>query len=69
MSTAVANPIPLGPPVRQRLLTAADLAVLPRHSPSGDVKYELDDGRLVVMAPPGTFTVAVKPRSSVTSDY
>jgi Uma2 family endonuclease len=53
MSTTVANPIPLGPPAAQRLLTAADLAVLPRTLPSGDVKYELDDGRLVVMAPPG----------------
>jgi Uma2 family endonuclease len=36
-----------------RLLTAADVAVLPRHLPSGDVGYELHDGRLVVMAPPG----------------
>ena len=53
MSTAVANPTPIGPPVSQRLLTAADLAVLPRTLPSGDVKYELDDGRLIVMAPPG----------------
>ncbi|MBN9523157.1 Uma2 family endonuclease [bacterium] len=36
-----------------RLLTAADLAVLPTTLPSGDVRYELDDGRLVVMPPPG----------------
>src|SRR5205823_3140893 len=36
-----------------RLLTAADVAVLPTHLPTGDVKYELHDGRLVVMAPPG----------------
>src|SRR5262245_50292861 len=36
-----------------RLLTAADVAVLPRTLPSGDVNYELHDGRLVVMAPPG----------------
>lgn len=36
-----------------KLLTAADLAVLPKRLPSGDVRYELDDGRLVVMPPPG----------------
>lgn len=39
--------------VRRRLLTAADLAELPSELPSGTVRYELDDGRLVVMAPPG----------------
>jgi Uma2 family endonuclease len=55
MSTAVANPSPFVPSAGQRLLTAADLAVLPRTLPSGDVKYELNDGRLVVMAPPGDF--------------
>jgi len=37
----------------KRLLTAADLAVLPTSLPSGDVRYELDNGSLVVMAPPG----------------
>lgn len=36
-----------------RLLTAADVAVMPRTLPSGDVDYELHDGRLVVMPPPG----------------
>ena len=36
-----------------RLLTAADLAALPTSLPTGDVKYELNDGELVVMAPPG----------------
>jgi Uma2 family endonuclease len=35
-----------------RLLTAADLAALPSELPSGSVKYELDNGRLIVMAPP-----------------
>jgi Uma2 family endonuclease len=35
------------------LLTAADLAVLPTDLPSGSVKYELDNGRLIIMAPPG----------------
>ena len=37
----------------QRLLTAADLAAMPAELPSGSVKYELDDGKLVLMAPPG----------------
>jgi Uma2 family endonuclease len=36
-----------------RLLTAADLAVLPSQLPSGPVRWELDNGRLIVMAPPG----------------
>src|SRR5262245_37858923 len=36
-----------------RLLTAADVAALPRTLPSGGVKYELHDGRLIVIAPPG----------------
>ncbi len=35
------------------MLTAADVAVLPTHLPTGDVKYELHDGRLIVMPPPG----------------
>lgn len=38
---------------RGRLFTAADLAVLPTHLPSGDVDFELDHGRLIVMVPPG----------------
>ena len=38
-----------------RPLTASDLAVLPTRLPTGDVRYELDDGVLVVMAPPGDF--------------
>ena len=38
----------------RRLLTVADLAALPDELPSGPVKYELDQGRLVtLMAPPG----------------
>jgi Uma2 family endonuclease len=36
-----------------RLLTAADLAVLPSELPSGLVKYELHHGVLVIMTPPG----------------
>lgn len=40
-------------PVWPRLLTAADLAKMPTSLPGGDVRYELDDGVLVAMAPPG----------------
>jgi Uma2 family endonuclease len=52
MATATAPPVSI---VHNgaRLLTAADVAVLPRTLPSGDVKYELRDGRLIVMPPPG----------------
>ena len=36
-----------------RLLTVEDLAALPTDLPSGPVDYELDNGRIVIMAPPG----------------
>jgi Uma2 family endonuclease len=52
MSTAILPPSSSFFPPRLKLLTAADLAVLPTSLPSGDVRYELDDGRLVVMPPP-----------------
>jgi Uma2 family endonuclease len=44
------------PPIEPyvRLLTVADLAAMPDDLPSGDVKYELDDGRLIVTPPPGS---------------
>jgi Uma2 family endonuclease len=38
---------------RERLLTVADLAALPRSLPSGDVCYELDRGKLIILALPG----------------
>jgi Uma2 family endonuclease len=38
---------------RGRLFTAADLAVMPTHLPSGDVDFELDKGRFRLMVPPG----------------
>src|SRR5437867_526985 len=38
---------------RPRLWTIADVAVLPDELPTGPVKYELDNGRLVIMPPPG----------------
>jgi Uma2 family endonuclease len=37
----------------QRLFTAADLAAMPEHLPSGPVSFELYHGRLVAMSPPG----------------
>jgi Uma2 family endonuclease len=40
-------------PGKEKLLTAADLAKMPRSLPSGDVCYELNDGKLIIMAPPG----------------
>jgi Uma2 family endonuclease len=36
-----------------RLFTIADVECLPRSLPSGDVDYELNNGRLVVVSPPG----------------
>jgi Uma2 family endonuclease len=52
MSTATILPLSI---IRNgvRLLTAADVAALPRTLPSGDVDYELHDGKLIVMPPPG----------------
>jgi Uma2 family endonuclease len=50
---------PPSPSPGPRLLTAADLAALPDELPSGAVKYELEDGRLVVMPPPGDIHGAV----------
>ncbi|HUY90207.1 MAG TPA: Uma2 family endonuclease [Pirellulales bacterium] len=43
------------PPVEAvlRPFTAADLPELPRDLPSGPVRYELDNGRLIAMSPPG----------------
>ena len=47
------RPLSRTPVAVQRLLTAADLAKMPTTLPTGDVRYELDDGKLVVMPPPG----------------
>ncbi len=52
------TPSPAAPP--QRLLTVADLAVLPSELPSGPVLYELDNGKLVIMPPPGDIHGAVE---------
>ena len=53
MATAVTAPRKVNLYDPERLLTIADVAVLPSQLPSGPVQYELNDGRLVVMAPPG----------------
>lgn len=59
--TAITTPTPIGPPEPPpRLLTVADLAALPSDLPSGTVLYELDNGRLVIMAPPGDLHGAVE---------
>lgn len=52
MSTATLPPPSGGSPAKL-LLTAADVARLPRSLATTDVRYELHDGRLAVMAPPG----------------
>src|SRR5579864_9492630 len=41
-------------PANRRLLTIADLAALPDRLPTGPVKYDRDQGRLItLMVPPG----------------
>src|SRR5262245_24289558 len=51
--TAIAAPKLPFSSAGQRLLTAADVAALPDDLPSGKVKYELYEGRLVIMPLPG----------------
>jgi len=45
--------IPIAGQPASWLFTAADLAAMPTHLPSGDIDFELDRGRLVLMVPPG----------------
>ena len=59
MSPTTTTLMPPGPPPVPRLLSAADLAVLPDELPTGPVRYELEDGRLVIMPPPGDIHGAV----------
>ena len=47
-------------PANQRLLTCADVAQMPESLPTGDVRYELDNGRLVVLPPPGDVHSAIQ---------
>jgi Uma2 family endonuclease len=51
--SAVATLDPAECPPVERLLTIADVAALPSELPSGAVRYELDDRRLIIMAPAG----------------
>jgi Uma2 family endonuclease len=53
MSTTTLPPRSHTTPESGPVLTAADLARLPRTLVTTDVDYELHDGRLVIMAPPG----------------
>jgi Uma2 family endonuclease len=50
MSTLIEQP---QPSATTRLFTAADLAAMPSELPSGSVGFELDNGRLIVVSPPG----------------
>src|SRR5262249_34274189 len=59
MSTVSSFP-PLGLPPSPRLLTVADVAALPSELPSGPVCYELNNGVLVIMPPPGDIHGAVE---------
>lgn len=57
MTPMIAEPVlstpPNGAPPRRKLLTAADLAAMRTDLPGGTVRYELNDGVLVVMPPLG----------------
>jgi Uma2 family endonuclease len=52
-SDALSAPVFIPVARQERLFTAADLAALPSELPSGPVDFELDNGRLVIMSPPG----------------
>jgi Uma2 family endonuclease len=49
--TTLTRPSPTEP--LGRPFTVADLAALPSDLPSGPARYELDNGRLITMSPPG----------------
>lgn len=38
---------------RRRIFTLRDVAAMPRDLPTGGVRYELERGNLIIMAPPG----------------
>lgn len=50
-------------------LTVADVALLPSELAGGPVVYELDRGQLVIMAPPGNFTIFAQMRNKSRSIY
>jgi Uma2 family endonuclease len=60
MSTLLNPPRRVEAPARP--LTVADVAALPEDLPSGPVHYELDNGRLITMPPPGDLHGAVQCR-------
>jgi Uma2 family endonuclease len=53
MSTTDLSTTPVTHVAVGRLLTIADVQKLPTNLPSGDVDYELNNGRLVIVSPPG----------------
>lgn len=72
MTPTIAEPIVATPPngtlARRKLLTAADLAAMKTDLPGGTVKYELIDGVLVVMAPPGGFHARYQAKTIIRLD-
>jgi Uma2 family endonuclease len=60
--TVPESAVPVSPPPDYvpKLFTVADLAVLPSELPSGPVRYELHQGRLITMPPPGDIHGAVE---------
>jgi Uma2 family endonuclease len=57
MNALFRPPLPEPPP---RLLTVADLAALPTELATGPVRYELDNGSLIINRPPGDLHGAVE---------
>jgi Uma2 family endonuclease len=53
MSIADTTYTPASEVATGRLFTIADVQCLPKSLPSGDVDYELNNGRLIVVSPPG----------------
>ena len=53
MSIADTTHTPLIEVATGRLFTIADVEFLPKRLPSGDVDYELNNGRLIIVSPPG----------------
>ena len=65
MST-LERPLTTGTPAASgRLFTIDDVQKLPPSLPSGDVDYELDNGRLIIVSPPGRMHSKIQTRISV----
>jgi Uma2 family endonuclease len=65
MSTTDLSAVPVTHVATGRLLTIADVEELPTRLPSGDVDYELNNGRLVIVSPPGRRHSKVQNRISL----